>query len=205
MVIGAQVVSVFLLTGMMSLNVPSRVNTRHPRTATVFLQAVPQKNSDAATRSGPRGGRKMGDWLQAHRNLPPDQQLRLLENDPDFKRLPPAHQNALRERLRTFNSLPPEKQNQVLQRMEFLARLSPVQRKQLRDASQQLQTLPPDRQIAVHKAVRHLRQMPPEERQQVIQSDRFRSTFSAPEQKLISQLAEMNLQQSGSAQNPQAK
>ncbi|HEY3769026.1 MAG TPA: DUF3106 domain-containing protein [Candidatus Angelobacter sp.] len=204
MVIGAQVVSVFLLTGMISLNVPSRVNSNpsrgNARTAPVILQAV-QKNPGGANRPGAR----MGEWLEAHKNLPPDQQLRLLENEPAFRRLPPARQAVLRERLRKFNSLPPEKQNQALQRMEFLARLSPDQRKQLRDASQQLQTLPPDRQVAVHKAVRHLRQMSPEERQQVIQSDRFRSTFSAPEQKLISQLAEMNLQQSGSAQNPQAK
>jgi hypothetical protein len=57
----------------------------------------------------------------------------------------------------------------------------------------------------VHKAVRHLRQMSPEERQQVIQSDRFRGTFSEQEQKLISQLAEMNPQEGGTAQNPQAK
>jgi hypothetical protein len=201
MVIGAHVVSVFLLTGMMSLNVPSRVHTGGHRSAPIVLQATQQKSPNNANRPGAR----MGEWLQAHKDLPPDQQLKLLENDPVFKKLPPQRQNALRERLRKFNSLPPEKQNQALQRMEFLARLSPDQRKQLRDASQQLQTLPPDRQVAVHKAVRHLRQMTPAERQQIIQSDRFRSTFSAPEQKLISQLAEMNLQESGSAQNPQAK
>jgi phytoene/squalene synthetase len=187
MVIGAHVVSVFLLTGMMSLNVPSRVHTGGHRSAPIVLQATQQKSPNNANRPGAR----MGEWLQAHKDLPPDQQLKLLENDPVFKKLPPQRQNALRERLRKFNSL--------------LARLSPDQRKQLRDASQQLQTLPPDRQVAVHKAVRHLRQMTPAERQQIIQSDRFRSTFSAPEQKLISQLAEMNLQESGSAQNPQAK
>jgi hypothetical protein len=46
--------------------------------------------------------------------------------------------------------------------------------------------------------------MPATERQQVIQSDRFRSTFSEQEQKLIGQLAEMNPQE-GAAQNPQPK
>jgi hypothetical protein len=46
--------------------------------------------------------------------------------------------------------------------------------------------------------------MPPAERQQVIQSDRFRSTFSDQEQKLISQLAEMN-PAAGAAQSPQPK
>jgi hypothetical protein len=88
--------------------------------------------------------------------------------------------------------------------MEFLAKLTPLQRQQLRSANEQLKGLPPERQVAVHTALRHLRQMPPTERQQVIQSDRFRSTFSDQEQKLISQLADMS-PADGSAQNPQPK
>ncbi|HWF05872.1 MAG TPA: DUF3106 domain-containing protein, partial [Candidatus Angelobacter sp.] len=120
MVIGAQVVFVFLLTGMISLNVPVRVNSNpsrgNARTASVILQAV-QKNPNGANHPG--GGR-MGDWLQAHKDLPPDQQLKLLENDPNFKKQPPARQAALRERLRKFNSLPPARRDQALQRMDFL-------------------------------------------------------------------------------------
>jgi hypothetical protein len=146
----------------------------------------------------------MGDWLQAHKDLPPDQQLKLLENEPGFKKLSAERQAALRERLQKFNSLPPDKRNQALQRMEFLATLTPLQRQQLRSANEQLKGLPPDRQVAVHTALRRLRQMPPADRQQVIQSDRFRSTFSDQEQKLISQLADMS-PADRSAQNPQPK
>lgn len=205
--IGAKVVSVVLLSGLMSLNVPSRVTTSGPKTAPVVLvQAAPQKSPNAANHPGQKGGRKMGDWLQAHKDLPLDQQLKLLENEPGFKKLPADRQSALLDRLKKFNSLTPDKRDQALQRMEFLAQLSPQQRQQLRDANQQLQTLPADRQVAVHTALRHLRQMPPAERRQVIQSDRFRSTFSDQEQKLISQLAEMNPQEGGgSAQSPQPK
>jgi hypothetical protein len=199
-VISANIVFVFVLSGLMSLNVPSRVNTgRHKTAAPVTLLAV-QKGPN----TGNHPGRKMGDWLQAHKDLPPDQQLKLLESEPAFKKLPPQRQNELRERLQKFNSLPPEKRDQALQRMEFLASLSQQQREQLRDASQQLRGLPADRQVAVHKALRHLRQMPPAERQQVIQSDRFRSTFSDQEQKLIGQLAALPGEAS-TAQNPQAK
>ncbi|MGZ4845503.1 MAG: DUF3106 domain-containing protein [Candidatus Angelobacter sp.] len=205
MVIGAKVVSVFLLSGLMSLNVPSRVTSSGPRTApVVLLQATPQKSPNVANRPGQKGGRKMGDWLQAHKDLPLDQQLKLLENEPGFKKLPAERQAALRERLKKFNNLPPDKRNQALQRMEFLSKLTPQQRQQLRDANQQLKGLPPERQVAVHTALRHLRQMPPADRQQVIQSDRFRSTFSDQEQKLISQLAEMS-PADGAAQNPQPK
>jgi len=206
MAIGANVVSVFLFAGFMTLNVPSRVTTSGHRTAPVLLvQAAPQKSPNAANRPAQKGGPKMGDWLRAHKDLPPDQQLKLLENDPEFKKLPPQRQNELRERLKKFNSLPPEKRTEAFQRMEFLAKLTPPQREQLRNASQELNGLPPDRQVAVHKALRHLRQMPSAERQQIIQSDHFRTTFSDQEQKLISQLTEMNPPKAGSAQNPQPK
>jgi Protein of unknown function (DUF3106) len=206
LVIG-KAVSIFLLSGLITLNVPSRVNTSSPRRSTplVLVQAAPvQKSPNASSRPGQKGGRKMGDWLQAHKDLPLDQQLKLLESDPKFKKLTPERQAALREQLKKFNSLPPEKRDQALQRMEFLAKLTPTQRQQLRDANQQLKALPPERQVAVHKALRHLRQMPPTERQQVIQSDQFRSTFSDQEQKLISQLAEMAPME-GTAKNPQPK
>lgn len=203
--IGAKVVSAILLSGLMSLNVPSRVTTTGPKTSpVVLLQATPQKSPNAANHAGQKGGRKMGDWLQAHKDLPLDQQLKLLENEPGFKKLPADRQAALRERLKKFNSLPPDKRDQAVQRMEFLAKLTPQQRQQLRDANQQLKGLPPDRQVAVHTVLRHLRQMPPADRQQIIQSDRFRTTFSDQEQKLISQLAEMS-PAAGTTQNPQPK
>ena len=200
--IGVNFVSVFLLSGLMTLNVPSRVNPHGHKTAPVFLQATGQKNPNAAKKGG---GNKMGAWLEAHKNLPPDQQLKLLESEPAFKKLPPDRQNALRDRLKKFNSLTPQQREQALTRMKFLAGLSQQQREQLRDASQQLRGLPQDRQLAVHAALRHLRQMPPAEREQVIQSDRFRSTFSDQEQKLIGQLVAMPTAEAGTTQNPQAK
>ncbi|HEY1528061.1 MAG TPA: DUF3106 domain-containing protein [Candidatus Angelobacter sp.] len=206
MVIGPNFVSVFLLLGFITLNAPSRVTPSGPRTSPlVLVQATQQKSPNSTSHPAQKSGRKMGDWLQAHKDLPLDQQLKLLENDPHFKKLPPARQNALREQLKRFNSLSPEKREQALRRMEFLANLSQQQREQLRNASQELRGLPPERQVAVHTALRHLRKMSPADRQQVIQSDRFRSTFSDQEQKLISQLAEINPQEGGSAQSPQPK
>jgi hypothetical protein len=205
MVIGAKVVSTILMSGLMTLNVPSRVTTSTHRPAPVLLlQATPQKSPNSANHPTQKGGHKMGDWLQAHKDLPLDQQIKLLESEPGFKKLPADRQAALRERLKKFNSLSPAQRDQALQRMEFLAKLTPQQRQQLRTANEQLKGLPPERQVAVHTALRHLRKMPPAERQQVIQSDHFRSTFSDQEQKLISQLAEMS--PSGSTtQNPQPK
>jgi len=205
MVIGAKVVSVFLLSGLMTLNVPSRVTTSGHRTSPlVLVQAAPQKAPNA-NHPGQKGGGKGGDWIEAHKNLPLDEQLKILENDPWFKRLPPQRQAALRERLKKFNSLPPQKREWMAQNLEFLAKLTPQQRQQLRDANKQVEGLPADRRVAVHTALRHLRRMPPAERQQVIQSDRFKTTFSDQEQKLISQLAELNPPEGGSTQSAQPK
>ena len=196
--IGVNLVCVCLLSGLMTLNIPSRVHAPH-KTAPILLQVTPQKNA------GNRAQHKMGAWLEAHKDLPLDQQLRLLESEPGFKKLSPERQNALRDWLKKFNSLPPKKRDQALQRMAFLSKLSPQQRQQLHEANQQLQSLPPDRKVAIHTAVRHLRQMPLVERQQVLQSDRFKSTFSDQEQKLIGQLADIDVPASGTAQNPQSK
>ena len=205
MVIGAKIVSAVLLSGLMTLNVPSRVTSTRKTAPVALLQATPQKSPNGANHSAQKNGHKMGDWLQAHKDLPLDQQIKLLESEPGFKKLAPDRQAALRERLKKFNSLPPDKRAQALQRMEFLSKLTSQQRQELRSANEQLKGLPPDRQVAVHTALRHLRQMPPAERQQVIQSDRFRSTFSDQEQKLISQLAELNPQEGGSTQGGQPK
>lgn len=194
-VLGAVVAAIMILPGMSTVSVPPHVPASGAsRIPVATLQAPAQKNPN---RSAQKGGRKMGDWLQEHKDLPLDQQLKLLENDPKFKKLPPEKQNALRERLKKFNSLPPEKREQALQRMEFLSKLTPQQRQQLRDANQQLQGLPPERRVAVHKAVRHLRQMPADQRKQVLESDRFKTTFSDQEQKLIGQLAELNIPDGG--------
>ncbi len=184
-------ITAVLLTGALTISVPGRGGSRGASQIPVAnLQAPAQKNP---SRPAQKAGHKMGDWLQEHKDLPLDQQLKLLENDPKFKKLPADRQNALRERLKKFNSLTPQQREQALQRMEFLSKLSPQQRQQLRDANQQLQGLDPERRVAVHKAVRHLRQMPADQRKEVLASDRFKSTFSDQEQKLISQLAELNV------------
>ena len=193
-------VGILLLSGLISLPAASQGNaggagpSPHP-------QAGAQKNNAG---SGAQANHKMGDWVtwvREHKNLSPDQQQKLLESDPGFKQLPPARQAQLRERLLNFNSLTPQQQERALRQREIMNKLTPQQRQQLRDANQQLKGLPLERRVAIHTAIRHLRQMPADQRKQVLQSDRFRSTFSDQEQKLIGQLAELP----DSGQNAQTK
>ena len=157
----------------------------------IVLQATPQKNSTQKARSN-HPAQRLGAWLESHKNLPLDQQEKALENDPNFKKMAPARQNALRDRLRKFNSLSPEQRDLAIKRMNFWASLSREQHEQIRDANQKLQTLPPERRVAVHKALRHLRRMDPQQRQQVMQSDRFKTLFSDQEQGILKELAVIN-------------
>jgi hypothetical protein len=152
----------------------------------------PHTSNSSQNQGAQHPGRKPGDWLREHQNLTPDQQEKLLESDPGFKKLPPARQAELKERLRKFNNLTPEQRERALNRMEFMASLTPQQREQIREAQKTLQGLPQDRQIMVHKALRHLRQMTPEERQKVMNEDRFKSTFSEQERGVLGQLATIN-------------
>jgi hypothetical protein len=168
--------------GSMPFHPPAQARQQNP--------PKPAKNSNNAPR-------KMGDWFNAHKNLPPDQQEKLLENDPNFKKLPPERQAALKERLRKFNNLSPEQQERVRQRMDWLASLKPEQRQQLREANHELQGLPQNRQVMVHTALRHLRQMGPQERAQVMNSDRFKSTFSDQERGILTKLSAINPPEGG--------
>ena len=151
----------------------------------------PHPQAQKANKAGQRPA-KLGDWLRAHKDLPPDQQEKALENDPFFKSLSPQRQAELKERLRKFNSLPPDKRDRALNRMEYWDKLTPDQRKEVRNANQQLQTLPAERRVMVHRALRHLRQMSPNERQQEFQSEKFKTTFSDQEQTILKNLAAIN-------------
>jgi hypothetical protein len=132
---------------------------------------------------GPRG--HAGDWLRRYKDLPPAEQERELQNDPAFRRLPRERQQILRQRLQHFSSLPPQQQLRMLNRMETWEHLTPEQKQQARQFYGQLRQLPPDRQRMVTTAVRDLRSMPPAQREKVINSERFKGTFSDQEREMM--------------------
>ena len=162
-----------------------------PERRIVLQAATPKRNNVQKGHQG-RPAQPLFEWLESHQNLSLDQQEKALERDPNFKKLPPARQTALRDRLRKFDSLPPDQRELSLQRMRFWASLTPAQRQELRDANHQLQGLPQDRRVAIHKALRHLRKMDPQKRQQVMDSDRFKTLFSEQEQGILKELAAIN-------------
>jgi Protein of unknown function (DUF3106) len=134
-----------------------------------------------------------GQWLRNNRNLSPAEQQRSLENDPQFKRLPPQQQEQLRQRLQHFNQRSPEDQQKIINRMDTWGHLSPEQKQQARQLHQQWQQLPPDRRQAVQNAVKTLRTMPPEARQAAIDSPAYKSQFSPQERQMLSGASKLPL------------
>ena len=143
---------------------PSRPNVAHP----------PQNQPGHA-----------GNWLRHYKDLPPAQQRRELERDPQFRRLPPQRQAQLQKRLQHFANLPPQQQERVLNRMETWEHLTHDQKQQARQLFQQFKQLPPDRRQAVNRAIRGMRDLSPDQRDQLIDSDQFRSQFSPQERSVI--------------------
>lgn len=130
-------------------------------------------------------GPHMGDWLRRNENLPPDQQLRKLEQNPDFQRLPKDRQDRLRQRLQSFSTLPPEQKERILQRMETFEHLPADQQERLHDMFHQFRALPPDRRQELNRAFQQLQGMTPEERQRTLDSPEYRNNFSDQERGLL--------------------
>jgi len=113
------------------------------------------------------------------------QQHRALENDSQFRRLPPPQQMQLQNKLRHFSSLPPQQQERELNRMETWEHLTPNQKQQAHQIFQQFRQLPPDRRWAVNRAIRGMRGLTPEQRDRLINSEQYRRAFSPPERHLL--------------------
>jgi hypothetical protein len=126
-----------------------------------------------------------GQWLRQYRGKSPEQQRRALENDPQFRKLPPQRQQQLRQRLEDFNRRPPEQQQRMINRMETWEHLTPQQKDQARQLHSQMSQLPPERRQAVQNGIQALRAMPPDAREREIDSDAYKKQFSPQEREML--------------------
>jgi Protein of unknown function (DUF3106) len=130
-------------------------------------------------------GPHFGQWLRRNESLPPDEQLKKLEQNPDFKNLPEERQRRLRERLQNFNSLPPEKKDRILQRMEVYEHLTPDQQQRVHEMFRQFRDLPQDRRRQLNQAFLQMQGMTPEQRQNLLNSPEYRNNYSDQERELL--------------------
>jgi hypothetical protein len=163
-------------------------------------QTGPERPSNGNNGDGNNEGRPpqnrpghAGNWLRRYKDLPPAQQRRALENDPQFRRLSPQQQARLLDRLHHFSTLPPQQQERVLNRMETWEHLTQDQKQRARQVFEQFKQLPPARRQAVNRAIRDMRHLSPVQRDNLIDSDIFRNSFSPEERSLLHGAAHLPL------------
>src|SRR5258708_38980133 len=111
-VIGTRVGGLLISIVLALPAVAQRATPQHPPAQ---KQTHPNANKNNQGQNHPPNN-KPGVWLQQHKNLPPEQQQKALEPDPNFQKLPPERQEHLTEELRRFHGLPPEQPERAIQR-----------------------------------------------------------------------------------------
>jgi len=128
----------------------------------------------------------LGSWLNQHRNLPVQEQERMLRSDPSFNQLPTANQQRLVQQLRQVDQMPEEQRRRRLARADALARLSPQEQSQINLSGHRWASLPPDRQALMKRTFQDLRSVPPDQRQTVLNSGRYQNAFTPEERGILS-------------------
>ena len=136
----------------------------------------------------PGAQQHLGEWMDAHRNLSPEQQHSALEAEPGFHQLRPEEQQRMHNLVTRLNSMSPEQRQRTLARTEWMEHLAPQQRQDVRSALAQLGSLPPDRSYAVRRAFWSLQAMAPAERDGYLNSLQFRGQFNDQERGTLNSL-----------------
>ena len=127
-------------------------------------------------------------FFQHLRELPPDEQERVLKNSAHFRQLPPDMQQRIRENLARWNQLTPEQRDVLRQREQIVQSLPLEQRDQLRQIFPRYRELPADRRQAVMNAFLQMKDMQPAEREKFLASPETQQHFSPDERDILGNL-----------------
>jgi hypothetical protein len=127
----------------------------------------------------------LGEWLQRHEELSPEDQKKALAAEPGFDHLPQETRQKLLNRLQQISRMPPRQRQRTLDRIEALEHLTPQRREQVCASFQDFRTLAEDRQRMVKKAFRDLREYPPEQRLAMMNSSEFQGQFTPKERRIL--------------------
>ena len=136
---------------------PGRPGDRPPRT---FERRLPG--------TFPPGRRMLlpPPWvLEGLKDAPPEEQERLLQNNPRFQEFPKERQEELIESLRRFQQLPKERQEELLGRLRRFQELPPERREELRDRMRRFREMPPEERERVERRFDNFRRLTPEQRE----------------------------------------
>ena len=147
----------------------------------------------------PMGGRRGGpplplppQLLERLKNLSPDEQEKVFQNNKRFQELPKDRQEELLQRLHRWQALSPEEKESIEQRFNVFNRFTPEQRQKAREIyTQHWRTLPADRRKAVVEEFRKMRGMSASEREQYLAKPEVGEHFSTDERALLKELSEL--------------
>lgn len=149
---------------------------------------------EARGHQGPHPNRPTGrgqlppSMFQRLREMPPQEQERLMASNSQFRQLPAERQQRIRENLKRWNALTPQQKDTFRQREEIFQSLSPSQRDELRSVFPRWRALDPARQQELMQGFRELRDMSPEQRQSFLSSPETAKRFAPEERDILGKL-----------------
>ena len=111
--------------------------------------------------------------------MSPQQRQKALEG------LPPKRQQEIEKRLNDYQRLSPEQRSKLWERKKRFDELPPEKQKQVRRMAQQVGALPDDRRKQVIGELDALRDLPEGDRRARMNTEEFRSKFTAGEQRML--------------------
>jgi hypothetical protein len=111
------------------------------------------------------------------------------ERDRALEKLPPKMQEQFRSQLKRFDSLTPPQQQLQLKWVDRYSALPRQQQESFKLQWQALAKMTPEQRRPITTALRRLEGLPDAQRRQLLESEDFKSRFSADERKMISDLS----------------
>ena len=150
------------------------------------LATAQDNRGNAAPRAPLFGGAQPGTALVVRlAQMTPEERERALAN------LPRPQRMRLTAQLERFGNMTVEDQARLRAQTAALNRLSPERQEAIRQSLRDFNALEPGRRRVITREMRALALLPPGERRAVFASEEFTGRFSAPERRVIADLAEI--------------
>jgi hypothetical protein len=160
------------------------------------LMGSPPALAQKASRAAPKASRILKSNPQQKKN----QLDRLRRMNPDERRrwldsLPPARRQAIEPRLDRLAEMEPQERRKLIQQLDRFQQMPPKRREEMRRLYGRFNQLPEDRRPLLREEVQNLQNMTPEARRARANSDEFRNKYTAKEQQLMTEMAELMAEQ----------
>jgi len=166
---------------------PAAARPQHPAapppSKTSKAKPVPSADKGAAKATADAINAGTPDVLERLAKLSPEQRNRALAA------LPPARRAKILQQLSDYLKMRPEERAKVLDRYHRMQALPPQKRAQVRVSLQQFAGLPQPRKALVRRQLNLMKGLSDSDRRTMMNSEEFRSKFTASEQRMIGDIA----------------